>query len=267
VVTATANGTILLSAGDVVRGCAYQTSGAALTLHNSGSYTRINVTKVPAPVINGAAASGVWGAGGLVGSNSLVGDEIYIDTNGQLRVSPEDVFTVLPPSAPITSYPYGSSVMMTNQTDAWPVAVSGVVETIRSSTVNYVGHQIWNRANGKSLLAAYIRQASSDGWSDWWPLAGAGVTPYATAAGVSTLGASIAPNTGVSLAISFPTGRFSVPPIVVASADSNGYGVASGAGATISGVSLRYYNPTTSTHTTCKVHWTAVQMTPTSASG
>jgi hypothetical protein len=80
--------TLKLAAGDRLMLSAFQNSGAALTL--ASQYTSFDVTKVPAPVVNGAAASGVWGVGNLagLGSDSLIGRDVYIDSKGQLRTAP-----------------------------------------------------------------------------------------------------------------------------------------------------------------------------------
>jgi len=92
VCTVTVGATLFCDAGNVLRGAAYQTSGAALALSGNAAYTRMTVHKVPAPVINGAAASGVWGAAPLVpakaGTDDLAGEVIYIDSKGQLRGAP-----------------------------------------------------------------------------------------------------------------------------------------------------------------------------------
>ena len=89
-VSSTLAGTLKLTAGQRIEIRAYQTSGVAVALSGNAAYNRVSVTKVPAPVINGAAASGVWGVGPLAGfgSNDLLGREIYIDSNGQLRSKP-----------------------------------------------------------------------------------------------------------------------------------------------------------------------------------
>jgi len=87
------SGMIFATAGQKISLGAQQTSGANLSLYGNTFYTWMSIAKVPAPVINGAAASGVWGAGPLagLGSNDLVGREIYIDSKGQLRAKPEVV--------------------------------------------------------------------------------------------------------------------------------------------------------------------------------
>ena len=91
--------------------------------------------------------------------------------------------------------------------------------------------------------------------------------PYRMAAGSSLLSASQVGNTGITLAIAYPAGRFTQLPVVVGSADSNGYGFGMATGTTLTGCSLRYYNPTASTHSNAKVAWIAVQMTAASAPG
>jgi len=82
--------TQLLAAGDTISINVQQTSGVTLTLNPAVADNWISITKVPAPVINGAAASGVWGVGPLagLGADDLIGREIYIDSKGQLRTKP-----------------------------------------------------------------------------------------------------------------------------------------------------------------------------------
>jgi hypothetical protein len=85
---------MLLTADDVVTIRVSQGTGAALSTAGGAPYGWVSITKVPAPVINGAAASGVWGVGNLtpakVGANDLAGREIYIDSKGQLRAEPPE---------------------------------------------------------------------------------------------------------------------------------------------------------------------------------
>ncbi len=87
--TVNASDTVKLAAGDTVSVRAYHTAGAALGIGNNLNYNRLSIAKVPAPVINGAAASGIWGVGrlapALVGTNDLAGGEVYIDSRGQIR--------------------------------------------------------------------------------------------------------------------------------------------------------------------------------------
>lgn len=224
----------------------------------------------------GGSVSGLWGSPPLdiYGADPLVGQETYIDSNGQIRSAPsvfdfaDNGFTA---TTPYDSFPQGLSVLSFNSAGntTWPVTgVPGQVNTTRRSTYA-VQHFFEQKSTALTDQAFYFRVWSggtSGAWGPWVPVAGQG-NPFAVASGVSTVSASVAANTGVSLPIAYPTGRFTVPPIVVASADSNGYGFASAAGSTTGGCTLRYYNPTASVHTNCKVHWTAVQMTPTSAAG
>lgn len=90
--------------------------------------------------------------------------------------------------------------------------------------------------------------------------------PFAVAAGdfpVSVPGA----NAGVSVAVTFPSGRFTLAPVVTALGESNGYSAASMGGSTVTGVGLRFFNPTAATHTAPRVSWHAIQMTTSAAPG
>lgn len=86
----TVSAVVKCAAGDVIRVMAYQTSGGTLTLSGNSQYTRVSIAKVPAPAVAGSAASGVWGVAPLdvYGSDTLVGNLIYVDSNGQLRSQP-----------------------------------------------------------------------------------------------------------------------------------------------------------------------------------
>jgi hypothetical protein len=85
--------TFILAAGDTVMVRVQQNSGAALSTDGNPVSNYVSIVKVPAPAVNGAAASGVWGVAPLdtatYGSNSLVGREVYVDSAGQLRSRPD----------------------------------------------------------------------------------------------------------------------------------------------------------------------------------
>ena len=93
------------------------------------------------------------------------------------------------------------------------------------------------------------------------------VTAWRMAAGRATMPTAPAGNSGVTVAVTLPAGRFTVPPIVTALAVSNGYGAASAGAPTTTSFSCRYYNPTGSTPSSPTVHWIAVQMTTSKAVG
>jgi hypothetical protein len=65
---------------------------------------------------------------------------------------------------------------------------------------------------------------------------------------------------GSSVSVSFPVGRFTQVPVVVASTQSNGYGTATTGVPQTTGVTIRYYNPATGTPTGTRVSWIAIQM-------
>jgi hypothetical protein len=81
------------AAGDTIQTQIDQNSGSTLGTAAGVANSSIDIVKVPAPVVNGAAASGVWGVGNLapalVGTDPLKGREIYIDSRGQLRSKPD----------------------------------------------------------------------------------------------------------------------------------------------------------------------------------
>ena len=146
----------------------------------------INITKVPAPVMNGAAASGVWGVGELAKyAGSLadtVGREVYIDAKGQLRAKPDFYIPTAKAASDLPStYPLGMS--LTTLTGAiasaggWPYGGTGEVVTwIRADSplsASQTGFQIWCR-NNNSLAEMQFRSGSDvAGWSPWKSFAGA----------------------------------------------------------------------------------------------
>lgn len=160
-----ASATILCAAGDVISGQAYQASGAALALYGNYNYNHLTVHKVPAPVVNGAAASGVWGTAPLdtYGSNDLVGREVYIDSMAQLRARPEEVSGKKPTDLSPT-WPAGTSIFYIPNADAalWP----GGSLVVTHKTINNVIAQwcyLWSAATTKS----WYRNGTSTAWSPW----------------------------------------------------------------------------------------------------
>jgi len=98
------------------------------------------------------------------------------------------------------------------------------------------------------------------------------VIPYRAAAGSVTFTVSSAANTG-TVAITFPSGRFSVAPLVVASITNSPSGATKvqvrTKSATSSGTTLEWWtgDGTTTTFTNLTVAWQAVQMNSSSAAG
>jgi hypothetical protein len=219
--------------------------------------------------------SGVWGADPLdkFGSTAdTLGQDTYLDSAGKIRTQP----TVISdgsrlPTALIGTYPLGVSAMAltTSQatTNGWPGPAAGTVLTIRPTdpSPNGVGLQVYSRNNAKAVDGAVMRQASPDGWGEWWQLSGASA-PWRMAAGTIAITAPGA-NAGTSVAVTFPINRFTASPVVTAVCSSNGYSAASIAGLGTAGVTIKYYNPTASVPSSTAVLWQAVQMTPTTGEG
>lgn len=99
--------------------------------------------------------------------------------------------------------------------------------------------------------------------------------PHAAAAGQATIaGTTLASGAAANVAITFPTSRFSVAPIVTATVASAQAGtatlVARVISITTSGASVYVYNAGASSVTfsgSLLVNWAAVQMTPSAANG
>jgi formate dehydrogenase assembly factor FdhD len=109
-------------------------------------------------------------------------------------------------------------------------------------------------ANGDNVIAALATAIDTKQPMAW------------TSGAVNT--AALAANTGVSVAVTFPVGRFNAAPQVVASHVSNGYTFAALAAPTATGVSIKAFNPAGSaTSGTGQIQYIAVQMTATGGPG
>lgn len=126
----------------------------------------------------GVSPSGVWGTPPLdaatYGASSLIGREIYLDTNGQVRARPEQV-TGLIAQFPVTAlapvYPLGTSVMYVSAADglAWPSAGASTVVTVRTSSSTAIQ---WCAIPGTAAANVWVRTGTSTAWSPWQRVAG-----------------------------------------------------------------------------------------------
>jgi hypothetical protein len=167
--------TVLFAAGDAVQIMVTQSSGTTLNAMGNTGYNWVNITKVPAPVVNGAAASGVWGAAPLdapswaTGTTDLMGREVYIDSKGQLRGKPDIIYLARPPTDLIATYPTGTTVMGVGSSDAaamgWPPLSSCTVVTHRRSDTATGGQ--WCYLNSPTVSKAWYRSGGSAGWAPW----------------------------------------------------------------------------------------------------
>ena len=91
--------------------------------------------------------------------------------------------------------------------------------------------------------------------------------PQAHAAGITSwTGSALGPGSGTDIYVAFPSGRFTVPPVVTA-VNATSPIIVSSKAVTTSGATLRLYNPHSANITPGDIHWTAMQMTPSSAGG
>jgi hypothetical protein len=97
-------------------------------------------------------------------------------------------------------------------------------------------------------------------------VARAPAAPYAVAAGAATVTLASA-STG-TVTVTLPTSRFTIAPIVLATVQTSTFWVVgvTAVSATSVDLSIRHINGTLTTGTV-PLHWQAIQMTPTSASG
>lgn len=102
------------------------------------------------------------------------------------------------------------------------------------------GAQVWHR---------FMVNGTWYAWSSIGPRRASGsvaVTPPAA-------------NSGVSVAVTFPVGRFTAAPKVMTNAQGNGYAFSCAGAITAAGFSARFYNPTATTPSGTAVEWTASQ--------
>ena len=89
--------------------------------------------------------------------------------------------------------------------------------------------------------------------------------PYRMAAGAVSM-PSVSAGTGATVQVTFPVGRFTVPPIVTVASMSSGYAAGSAGPPSATGFSARFW-ALQGTPSTPTVHWHAVQMTALAAAG
>jgi hypothetical protein len=112
-----------------------------------------------------------------------------------------------------------------------------------------VGTRVWVQLFGRRVLI--LGSASAVG------------IPWAQANGLTSFTPVTAPG-GVSVAVTFPAGRFTVAPVVQLSVTSNGYMAPSHGSVTTTGFQARAWS-LSGTPIGAYFHWRAYQMTPTSA--
>ena len=112
-----------------------------------------------------------------------------------------------------------------------------------------------------------IYQGSTYGWRGPWALGAPFAESSGTATGSATGGTSAPLFWGGSLAVTFPTGRFTVAPVVQVTVSSAGVCFATVSNVTPTGCSILIARVGAYPSTTEIAQWTAIQMTPTSAAG
>jgi hypothetical protein len=216
--------TVLCAAGDVISVRAYQSSGAALALSGNQNYNRVSIAKVPAPVVNGSAASGVWGVGPWLDKMgplaSTLGNDIYVDSNGQLRARPGIINTgTTAPTETPDYYPIGTTVTTvgTAAGASWPVQGSCTVVTFKRADTPSIVAQ-WCFANSPSRSVAWYRNGQSATWAPWAKAA----DTFANDSVISGTATVVFSGTAsATVAVTFPAGVFAASPNIIASARSS----------------------------------------------
>lgn len=179
------------------------------------------------PGATAVPVSGTWGTPPLdkYGSDSLIGQPIYLDSNGQIRNRPAVLAPAVFGSAVLAaSYPPGVSLMALASTDTtagsgWPqTGVGAIVETLRTGVANAT--QWFSRTVTSGQQMMFQRSGSDAAWGPWaWV---GGVAPHYASykATVQTMAAantfytvtfdSVDVNEG-SPAITYAAGTFTLP--------------------------------------------------------
>jgi hypothetical protein len=218
--TASIAHTMRFAAGDTVQFSAQQNSGGALNVNANANANYVSIVKVPAPVLQGSAASGVWGVGPWLDKMgtlaSTLGNDIYVDSNGQLRARPGVINTgTTAPTETPDYYPIGTSVTTvgTAAGASWPVQGSCTVVTFKRADTPSIVAQ-WCFANSPSRSVAWYRNGQSATWAPWVKAADSFANDSVISGNVSvTLTAAVS----TTVNIAFPAGLFSAPPTIIAS--------------------------------------------------
>lgn len=92
------------------------------------------------------------------------------------------------------------------------------------------------------------------------------VVPFAFSAGTLAI-AGLGAGASATAAVTFPAGRFTQPPIVTCSSDTNGNIIANPISVTTTGFTMRVNNPGAVASGAGSARWIAVQMLTTSGAG
>lgn len=147
-----------------------------------------------------------------------------------------------------------------------PVSVANESQRATVGALAATGAPVW--VWRRDAPAGRELEYTLDGVS-WRTLSASPAVPWAQAAGVFSV-APLAAGATQTIAITFPVGRFTVPPIMSAPmvAVSSAAFVTSVTDITTAGANLRVsHKDGSSASLTYTGHWTALQMTPTSAAG
>jgi len=170
---------------------------------------RTNHWEFEAAAAAGLPVSGSWGTPPLdaFGSNSLVGREVYLDVNSQLRARPEEVTGKLVTDLP-TTYPYGTTQMYIPAADQpnWP---GGQLLVTHRSAGGPAAQwcYLWSGSSSKS----WYRNGSNTLWAAWTQVAGmfSGTGVCSTALTPGTAQTDI-PGMAVTVPIPGPASKFRV---------------------------------------------------------
>ncbi|GLZ81414.1 hypothetical protein Afil01_62210 [Actinorhabdospora filicis] len=123
------------------------------------------------------------------------------------------------PADPAGAFPLGVSILPTGSTAGWP-APSGQAVTTRTATT--AEQRYSTPATGRT----WLRHWNGTAWGPWDELIRASAMPrIAVGEGLVVLSTAVSTYYRGSLTITFPAGRFTVPPFLVASAMSSVPGV------------------------------------------
>ncbi|WP_067201126.1 Gp37-like protein [Microbacterium sp. XT11] len=199
----------------------------------------------------------------------------WADITGKPRTFPATPQTISPQEATVgpSGWPMGLSVTATTAT-GWPSAYATVF-TARQQDVrafqlvtDKTSGRMWSRASTDGSTWGAFRTVLLDSVA-WSEITSKPNLPYAMAAGSFVTNTDLPAGSYKDYTVTFPSGRFSVAPIVTFGAGSVRAGVAAEVAPTASGMTVRVFNVsgalTVASGTV--IRWQAVQMAPTAAGG
>lgn len=164
----------------------------------------------------------------------------------------------------IASYPDGESVQYMTGSDATTLGwdFGGKAGTVRTFVINNTeAHQTWQRVHQNTTIPEmWVRGGNGSGWSTWQRVAFVSNLPTTiVATGGHTLATIVGAGAGVSVTVTFPTGRFSSAPRVTATPTNSSRLNVSAGSISATGFIARIDNFTTANASAQDFNWIAMK--------